>query len=284
MDRRRRENVLQEGSQGRKRGISEPDKTLNSIIKWNVSVFNLHGHSKHFCLSSQLDPKRLKKDLPKSLKLIKGEDRVLIVGTSTDPLSADIKSLCKMYSKIILIPRPDYGSRCSKNLHILVALEFWLLENVPLNPFAFSPMEPTDQEAGRGCDQGTGPRLSCEDFWWLHTRSHGPGDPEHRHQAPHPAAGQQTADGRRVCGSTSQDWPCVSGGRRGPQGQCIYHILHNYNGFVVNECRFLFLLFVYHQNWYAKTPLGKKRIKAATGKEEEDVPVKGKDAKKKGKK
>ena len=35
------------------------------------------------------------------------------------------------------------------------------------------------------------------------------------------------------------------------------------------------------QNWYAKTPLGKKRIKAATGKEEEEVPVKNKDVKKK---
>ena len=37
---------------------------------------------------------------------------------------------------------------------------------------------------------------------------------------------------------------------------------------------------MYHQNWYAKTPLGKKRVKAATGKDEEEVPVKGKDAKK----
>lgn len=65
----------------------------------------------------QLDPKRLKKDMLKSLKLIKGEDRVLIMGTTKDPLSADIKSLCKMYSKIILIPRPDYGSRYSKNIN-----------------------------------------------------------------------------------------------------------------------------------------------------------------------
>lgn len=70
---------------------------------------------KPFLICIQLDPKRLKKDLPKSLKLIKGEDRVLIIGTTKDPSSADIKSLCKMYSKIILIPRPDYGSRYSKN-------------------------------------------------------------------------------------------------------------------------------------------------------------------------
>lgn len=41
------------------------------------------------------------------------------------------------------------------------------------------------------------------------------------------------------------------------------------------------ILLAFHQNWYAKTPLGKKRIKAATGKEEEEVPAKGKDAKKK---
>ncbi|XP_038128064.1 dynein regulatory complex protein 11 [Cyprinodon tularosa] len=59
----------------------------------------------------ELDPRRLKKVLPKCLKLIKGEDRVLIIGTTRDPQSADIKALSKMYSKIILIPRPDYGSR-----------------------------------------------------------------------------------------------------------------------------------------------------------------------------
>ncbi|MCJ8734625.1 hypothetical protein PDJAM_G00237410 [Pangasius djambal] len=59
----------------------------------------------------ELDPKRLKKDLPKVLKTIKGEDRILIVGTTNNPLSADLKSLCKLYTKIILIPRPDYASR-----------------------------------------------------------------------------------------------------------------------------------------------------------------------------
>ncbi|KAG7999489.1 Obscurin, partial [Nibea albiflora] len=71
----------------------------------------------------ELEPKRLKKDLPKSLKLIKGEDRVLIIGTTKDPLSADIKSLCKMYSKIILIPRPDYGSRRKNRLQVVKGLE-----------------------------------------------------------------------------------------------------------------------------------------------------------------
>ncbi|XP_060737548.1 dynein regulatory complex protein 11 [Tachysurus vachellii] len=58
-----------------------------------------------------LDPRRLKKDLPKILKSIKGEDRVLIIGTTNNPVSADLKSLCRLYTKIILIPRPDYASR-----------------------------------------------------------------------------------------------------------------------------------------------------------------------------
>lgn len=69
------------------------------------------------CVCDKMDPRRLKKDMLKSLKLIKGEDRVLIMGTSKSPLLADIKSLGKMFNKIILIPRPDYGSRCSKISH-----------------------------------------------------------------------------------------------------------------------------------------------------------------------
>ncbi|XP_036425688.1 dynein regulatory complex protein 11 [Colossoma macropomum] len=59
----------------------------------------------------EMEPKRLKKDLPKVVKSIKAEDRVLLVGTSRRPFDADLKALCKVYKKIILIPRPDYASR-----------------------------------------------------------------------------------------------------------------------------------------------------------------------------
>ncbi|KAJ8395966.1 hypothetical protein AAFF_G00026740 [Aldrovandia affinis] len=58
----------------------------------------------------EANPKRLKKDLPKILKSI-ATDRVLVMGTSRDPSSADLKSLCKMYAKVILLPLPDYASR-----------------------------------------------------------------------------------------------------------------------------------------------------------------------------
>ncbi|XP_069100426.1 dynein regulatory complex protein 11-like [Pleurodeles waltl] len=57
------------------------------------------------------DPKRLKKDLPKALKLLKPEDRVLFVGTSSKPFAADVKTFCKAFERIILVPRPDYAAR-----------------------------------------------------------------------------------------------------------------------------------------------------------------------------
>ncbi|KAJ8301907.1 hypothetical protein KUTeg_020894 [Tegillarca granosa] len=57
------------------------------------------------------DPKRLKKELPKQIKGIKGEDRLLLVGTSRCPFDGDMKPLMTTYQRIILIPRPDYASR-----------------------------------------------------------------------------------------------------------------------------------------------------------------------------
>ncbi|XP_036029377.1 dynein regulatory complex protein 11 [Onychomys torridus] len=57
------------------------------------------------------DPKRLKKHLPKLLKLLKPDDRILIVGTTQRPFDAELQSFCRVYQKIILVPRPDYASR-----------------------------------------------------------------------------------------------------------------------------------------------------------------------------
>ncbi|NXE45648.1 DRC11 protein, partial [Casuarius casuarius] len=70
----------------------------------------------------EMDPKRLKKILPKFLKALKAEDRVLLVGTTERPFDADLRPFCKVYQKIILIPRPDYASRFGKYLwkHIIL--------------------------------------------------------------------------------------------------------------------------------------------------------------------
>ncbi|XP_044287753.1 dynein regulatory complex protein 11 [Varanus komodoensis] len=59
----------------------------------------------------EMEPKRLKKQLSKILKTLKIEDRVLIVGTTKRPFDAELKSFCRVYKKIILVPRPDYASR-----------------------------------------------------------------------------------------------------------------------------------------------------------------------------
>ncbi|KAM6963282.1 dynein regulatory complex protein 11 [Aplochiton taeniatus] len=178
----------------------------------------------------ELDPKRLKKDLPKVLKSIKGEDRVLVVGTTQDPLSADLKSLCKVYSKIVLIPRPDYASRyvmwkelIKKNGgDVTLALDLSSLAKI-----------------SDGYTQG------------------------HMVQV---VRGILTD--RRL-----QQLP------KRPLTAAEFVVpLAKIDPVFQDEEEAL-------KSWYAKTPLGKKRAKAASGKEEEEVPAKGgKDAKKKGKK
>ncbi|NXN34261.1 DRC11 protein, partial [Nycticryphes semicollaris] len=62
----------------------------------------------------EMNPKRLEKILPKFLKALKAQDRVLLVGTTDRPFDANLKPFCKVYQKIILIPRPDYASRFGK--------------------------------------------------------------------------------------------------------------------------------------------------------------------------
>ncbi|NXJ52366.1 DRC11 protein, partial [Spizaetus tyrannus] len=64
--------------------------------------------------AEEMNPKRLEKILPKFLKALKAQDRVLLVGTTNRPFDANLKSFCKVYQKIILIPRPDYASRFGK--------------------------------------------------------------------------------------------------------------------------------------------------------------------------
>ncbi|KAM8806882.1 dynein regulatory complex protein 11 [Eudromia elegans] len=68
----------------------------------------------------EIDPRRLKRILPTFLKLLKAEDRVLLVGTTRRPFDADLRPFCKVYQKIILIPRPDYASRFVLWKHIIL--------------------------------------------------------------------------------------------------------------------------------------------------------------------
>jgi hypothetical protein len=50
------------------------------------------------------------------MKTVKSDTRFLLIGTTSAPFDAPPKPLCKQYSNIIMIPRPDYASRYCKYL------------------------------------------------------------------------------------------------------------------------------------------------------------------------
>uniref|UniRef100_A0A182N2Z1 Transcription termination factor 2 n=1 Tax=Anopheles dirus TaxID=7168 RepID=A0A182N2Z1_9DIPT len=60
--------------------------------------------------TDRTDPKRLKKDLPKLVKNIQPEDRIMLIGTSDCPWEADMKLMVQTYQRFVYIPRPDYGA------------------------------------------------------------------------------------------------------------------------------------------------------------------------------
>lgn len=73
------------------------------------------------CLSprpspEQMDPKRIKKDLTKALRLLSPGDRVMLIGTTDQPQLAEMKGLCRTYERILFMPRPDYASRYGETL------------------------------------------------------------------------------------------------------------------------------------------------------------------------
>uniref|UniRef100_A0A2I3GK46 IQ and AAA domain-containing protein 1-like n=1 Tax=Nomascus leucogenys TaxID=61853 RepID=A0A2I3GK46_NOMLE len=59
----------------------------------------------------EMDPKRIKKDLTKALQLLTPGDRVMLIGTTSQPQLAEMRGLCRVYERILFMPRPDYASR-----------------------------------------------------------------------------------------------------------------------------------------------------------------------------
>lgn len=59
----------------------------------------------------QSDPKRIKKDLLKTIKGLKGSDRVMVIGTSYKPWDGEAKAMLPVFDKILNCPIPDYASR-----------------------------------------------------------------------------------------------------------------------------------------------------------------------------
>ncbi|XP_010116248.1 PREDICTED: IQ and AAA domain-containing protein 1, partial [Chlamydotis macqueenii] len=114
---------------GKYPGKSGLQMILHMILKvakqWQPSVVWIGETEKIFLKAvpkaeEETSPKRLVKMLPKFLKALKAQDRVLLVGTTSRPFDANLKPFCKVYQKIILIPRPDYASRFVLWKHIIL--------------------------------------------------------------------------------------------------------------------------------------------------------------------
>ncbi|XP_054449406.1 IQ and AAA domain-containing protein 1-like [Pteronotus mesoamericanus] len=67
----------------------------------------------------EMDPKRIKKDLTKALQLLGPGDRVMLIGTTSQPQLAEMKGLCRTYERILFMPQPDYASRYVLWKHML---------------------------------------------------------------------------------------------------------------------------------------------------------------------
>ncbi|NXC01787.1 DRC11 protein, partial [Orthonyx spaldingii] len=74
----------------------------------------------------EVSAKRLAKILPQFLRALKPKDRVLLVGTSAKPFEANMGPFCRVYQKIILIPKPDYLTRFGKYFHQALWKQFIL--------------------------------------------------------------------------------------------------------------------------------------------------------------
>ncbi|KAM6168178.1 IQ and AAA domain-containing protein 1-like [Erethizon dorsatum] len=69
----------------------------------------------------QMDPKRIKKVLGKAMRLLSPGDRVMLIGTTEQPQLAEMTRLCRMYERILFVPRPDYDSRYTLWKHLIEA-------------------------------------------------------------------------------------------------------------------------------------------------------------------
>ncbi|XP_068940841.1 IQ and AAA domain-containing protein 1-like [Petaurus breviceps papuanus] len=81
----------------------------------------------------EMDPKRVKKDLAKAVRLLRPGDRVMLIGTSDHPQTAEIKGLCKTYERILMVPQPDYATRYLIWKHLIEQYGKSLLKHVDIS-------------------------------------------------------------------------------------------------------------------------------------------------------
>ncbi|XP_014643105.1 PREDICTED: IQ and AAA domain-containing protein 1-like [Ceratotherium simum simum] len=84
----------------------------------------------------EMDPKRIKKDLAKALRLLNPGDRVMLIGTTNRPQLAEMKGLCRTYERILFMPQPDYASRFVLWKHMIEAQGVQVAQSLDLSALA----------------------------------------------------------------------------------------------------------------------------------------------------
>uniref|UniRef100_A0A452SB12 IQ and AAA domain-containing protein 1-like n=1 Tax=Ursus americanus TaxID=9643 RepID=A0A452SB12_URSAM len=84
----------------------------------------------------EMDPKRIKKDLTKALRLLSPGDRVMLIGTTDQPQLAEMRGLCRTYERILFMPRPDYASRYVLWRQMIEARGIQLTQNLDISALA----------------------------------------------------------------------------------------------------------------------------------------------------
>ncbi|XP_076056160.1 IQ and AAA domain-containing protein 1-like [Oratosquilla oratoria] len=74
------------------------------------------------------DPRRMRKELPRILKTIGADDRILFLGLTNSPWNCDIKALSTLYQKMLMVYRPGFGERADLWRHLITKAK------VPITP------------------------------------------------------------------------------------------------------------------------------------------------------
>ncbi|XP_068405892.1 IQ and AAA domain-containing protein 1-like [Eschrichtius robustus] len=84
----------------------------------------------------EMDPKRIKKDLTKALRLLNPGDRMRLMETTDRPQAAEMKGLCRTYERVLLLPRPDYTPRYVLWKHMIEAQGVQVTQSLDVSALA----------------------------------------------------------------------------------------------------------------------------------------------------
>ena len=113
-------NLSPKNTAGQFQGKANVTKMIHMVFKvaraQGPSIIYIDGFEMIFAKKvpkdDTSDPKRIKKDLAKSIKLIKDHsEKVILIASTNKPWDGDFKSMVPLFDKILYCPKPDYGSR-----------------------------------------------------------------------------------------------------------------------------------------------------------------------------